>query len=156
MVLALRSATSATPNASLVRGLGRRLAHFLRWALVLLLLADIISAPLHRHRHDSGIDGSAIQVPLVEPERATHLVEQDRHDLDFVHAVTTVRTESHASVGHAYADANGQDVAFASSWALARPGNPSIAGLPWNEADRALHRLHRSLPPAGRAPPLRA
>ncbi|ODV00126.1 MAG: hypothetical protein ABT20_16185 [Rubrivivax sp. SCN 70-15] len=144
MVLGLRSTASAAPNANLTRGLGRRLAHFLSWALVLLLLADIISAPLHRHRHDSGIDGSAIQVPLVELQRDTHRCEEDRHELNFVHAVTTVRTESHASASDVCAGADDQHVALAS------------AGMPWVEADTPLHRLHRSLPPAGRAPPLRA
>ena len=63
MVLALRPTHSAAPNAGLTLGLGRRLAKFFRWALVLLLVADIVGTPLHRHHHDSGIDGSAVHGP---------------------------------------------------------------------------------------------
>ena len=156
MVLALRPTHSATPNAGLTLGLGRRLAQFFRWALVLLLVADIVGTPLHRHHHDSGIDGSAFHAQLAEPEHTAHHVEEDHRELDFVHAVTTVRAESRASAPDACADADLQDVALASAWAIPFRGSPVTARLSSNEADTTLHRLHRSLPPAGRAPPSRA
>jgi len=156
MVLALRPTHSATPNAGLRLGLGRRLAQFFRWALVLLLVADIVGTPLHRHHHDSGIDGSALHAQFAEPQHTEHHVEEDHHELDFVHAVTTVRAESRASAPDACADADFQDVALASAWVIPVRGSPVTARLSWNNPDTALHRLHRSLPPAGRAPPLRA
>lgn len=156
MVLALRPTHSAAPNAGLTLGLGRRLAQFLRWALVFLLVADIVGTPLHRHHHDSGIDGSTIHAQLAEPELNAHHVEEDHHELDFVHAVTTVRAESRASAPDACADVDLQDVALASAWVIPVRGSPIATRLSWNEAATALHRLHRSLPPAGRAPPSRA
>ena len=156
MVLALRPTHSATQKAGLTLGLGRRLAQFLRWALVFLLVADIVGTPLHRHHHDSGIDRSAIHAQLAEPQHTAHHVEEDHHELDFVHAVTTVRAESRASAPDACADADFQDVALASAWVIPVRRSPVTARLSCNEADTALHRLHRSLPPAGRAPPLRA
>ena len=156
MVLALRPTHSAAPNAGPTLGLGRRLAQYFRWALVLLLVADIVGTPLHRHHHDSGIDGSAIHAQLAEPEHTAHHVEEDHHELDFVHAVTTVRAQSRALTPEACADADLQVVALASAWVISIRGSSVTARLSWNQADTALHRLHRSLPPAGRAPPLRA
>jgi hypothetical protein len=156
MVIALPPNQSAAPNAGLMLGLGRRLAQIFRWALVLLLVADIIGTPLHRHHHDSGIDGSALHAQLAVPQHSAHHVEEDHHELDFVHAVTTLRAESRASAPDACADADLQDVALASAWVIPLRGSPVTARLAWDEADTALHRLHRSLPPAGRAPPLRA
>ena len=156
MVLALRPTHSAAPDAGLTLGLGRRLAQFFRWALVLLLVADIVGTPLHRHHHDSGIDGSAFHAQLAEPEHTAHHVEEDHHELHFVHAVTTVRAESRAQTPDAYVDGDLQDAALASAWVIPVRGSPVTARLSSNEADTTLHRLHRSLPPAGRAPPLRA
>ncbi len=156
MVLALRPTHSATPKAGLTLGLGRRIAQFFRWALVLLLVADIVGTPLHRHHHDSGIDGSAVHAQLAEPRHTAHHVEEDHHELDFVHAVTTVRAESRASAPDARADAESLVVALVSSWPLPGLTPPPIACLPWNDAGTTLPPLHRSLPPAGRAPPLRA
>lgn len=153
---ACRATYSAMPDAGLMLGLGRRWAQFFRWALVLLLVADIIGSPLHRHHHDSGIDGSAGHAQLAGRHHTALHVNEDRHELDFVHAVTTVRAESRASVPDAFADTDHQGVALASAWALPGWNVPATARLSWNEPGTALHQLHRSLPPAGRAPPLRA
>ena len=156
MILALHPTDSAKPRSGLTLGVGHRIAQFLRWALVLLLVADIVGTPLHRHHHDSGIDGSAVHAQLAEPQHAAHHAEEDHHELDFVHAVTTVRAESRASAPDAFADGDILVVAPVSSWPSPGLIPAPIARLPWNDADTTLPPLHRSLPPAGRAPPLRA
>ena len=35
-------------------------------------MMDQIGSPLHRHHHDSGIDGSAVHAQLAEPQHAAH------------------------------------------------------------------------------------
>ena len=156
MSTALRLPHSATPSGRPALGVVHGLAHFLRLALVLLLVADIIGTPFHRHHHDSGIDGSAVHAQLDGTKHAAHHVEEDQHELDFVHMVTTMRAELRASAPDACADSEFQDVALACAWALPGQETPAPHRLSRRESDTPLHRLHRSLPPAGRAPPLRA
>ena len=148
----LRPADSLKPSPGLVRSL----VWLARGLLVVLLVADLVGSPLHRHRHNTGIDASSMHGQLADSTHSAHHVDEDEHAPDFVHAVTTVRAESRAQTPDAYVDGDLQDAALASAWVIPVRGSPVTARLSWNQADTALHRLHRSLPPAGRAPPLRA
>lgn len=154
---ALCNTHSAAPKAGLTLGLGHRMARFFRWALVLLLVADIVGTPLHRHHHDTGGDSSPVHAQLAEPRHAELHAEDDPHELHFVHAVTTLRAGSHPARPDASADLDSPVVALVSTRGAVHGPKPApIARLPWNERGTTLHPLHRSLPPAGRAPPLRA
>ncbi|MBX3618974.1 MAG: hypothetical protein KF891_03120 [Rhizobacter sp.] len=156
MIPGLRLTHNATPKAGLTPGLGHRIARFFRWALVLLLVADIVGSPLHRHHHDSGIDGSALHAQRAEPRHTELHAEDGPHELHFIHAVTTVRVESHGARPDANADVDHLFVALVSTWAAPWPNPAPITRLSWIDLGTTLHPLHRSLPPAGRAPPPRA
>ena len=149
-------ATHRRPGSALFNGVLRSAARLARWLLVLVLVADIAGSPLHRHHHDTGIDGSSVHGPLAELQHAAQHVEEDSHDTDFVHAVTTVRAESRAAAPDRSADLDSPDVMLPAPWALPGPVIAAITRRPWTGPDTSLHRLHRSLPPAGRAPPVRA
>ena len=149
----LRPADSLKPSPGLVRSL----VWLARGLLVVLLVADLVGSPLHRHRHNTGIDASSMHGQLADSTHSAHHVDEDEHAPDFVHAVTTVRAESRTSAPDMSASAHAQDVILAAPWALPRlAGTVTISRLSWTEPDTPLHRLHRSLPPAGRAPPVRA
>lgn len=152
MSLGPRPTDSVMPS----RGLTRRLAWLFRWLLVLLLAVDIAGTPLHRHHHDSGVDSSSIHGQLADSLHSAHHVEGDDHDPDFVHAVTTVRAESRASASDMAANTDSRNAPLVATWALPWRDTEAI-GRPYRtDPDTPLHRLHRSLPPAGRAPPVRA
>ena len=157
---ALASTDSVMPHCGLMRGLMRSLTWALRRLFVLLLVFDLVSAPLHRHHHDSGIDGSSMHGHLADSTPAAHHIEEDSHQTSFFHAVITVRAESRASApdGPSEPDAQGAPLAalWLLPWVLLWPATLASAGPSYTEPDTPPHRLHRSLPPAGRAPPVRA
>lgn len=139
-------------------GLARSMASLMRWLLVLLLVFDQVGSPLHRHRHDSGIDGTAYLGQAPGAQHAVDQIDPGGHERGFLHASTTLRAEPRASVPGSPVDAGSQDRAPASPWPpewQAAAGS-SDAGGHWAEADLPVQRRHRSLPPEGRAPPGRA
>ena len=128
----------------------------MQWLLVLLLAWDQVGSPLHHHHHDSGIDGSALTT-----SHGNGAIEDVRHveDADggfhLSHAVMAVRPQpqlSPTAAGEAKDIAVGEAaLALASAEWVADPQS-----LPWPDTRPATHSPHRSLPPAGRAPPLHA
>lgn len=152
MSLALHSTNSVISSRSLIR----RVASLLRWLLVLLLVADIVSAPLHRHHHDSGVDGAAMHGHGATAAPAVPHIEEDSHLASVFHAAITLRAEPRASAPDQPTERHAQGVPLAASWALPWPPAQISVSAPYTEPDAPPHRLHRSLPPAGRAPPVRA
>ena len=136
-----------------------RVAWLLRWLMVLLLVTDLVGSPLHRHQHNFGFGGVSLHGPLADSLHAERHLEDDKHELDFVHAVTTIRAQSRVLAANMSADADSHDVALLPAWPLPDPRTPALQGRYQAGPDaplHPLHPLHRSLPPAGRAPPLRA
>lgn len=152
---ALTSTDSVMPHCGLIRGL----TWALRRLFVLLLVFDLVSAPLHRHHHDSGIDGSSVHGHLghlaVAAPSLPH-IEEDSHLPSVFHAVITVRAEPRASAPDRPTEPDAQGVPLVAASVLPWPATLASAKASYNEPDTPTHRLHRSLPPAGRAPPVRA
>ena len=133
--------------------LAARVLWLLRWLLVLVLVWDQVSSPLHHHRHDSGVDAQWLTATAHEGQATGPHLEDDDHALRASHPVLAVRPQldlssltlgdtDHSLVvsqGFALVDAGPAEAEAAGIGAFARP-----------------HSTHRSLPPAGRAPPLHA
>jgi len=149
---AIRNTRYATPAL----GVARSAAWVLRWLLVLVLMMDQIGSPLHRHHHDSGVDGGAIHGQQLGSLPAAHHFETDSHEPSVYHAVTTLRVESRLSAAETPSQADPQPMVLAAAWALPRLAVEASDGAIWVEPTVPPTKLHRSLPPAGRAPPARA
>jgi hypothetical protein len=132
-----------------------------RWLLVALLIADQVGAPLHRHHHDSGVD-AAWSAPGAahDAEPAAFAEDLDPPDT-FTHATLAVRLNADAGAAapaqppasDAFIDA--QLACLRAVLALA-PTADDGGGLPRPGWQAPPEPSHRSLPPAGRAPPLHA
>ena len=125
----------------------------MQWLLVLLLAWDQVGSPLHHHHHDSGIDGSALTTSHDGAVDALHVEDADE-GLQFSHAVMAVRPQSQLGT---IAAAETDDAALgqvALALVLAMPVADLLQHVPPTDPGPPAHSLHRSLPPAGRAPPL--
>ena len=127
----------------------------MQWLLVLLLAWDQVGSPLHRHHHDSGIDGCALTISHDNGAvGALHIDDADA-GFQFSHAVMAVRPQSQlspiaaAETDHAALGQVGLALVLAALVADPQHVSPPDPGPP-------AHSLQRSLPPAGRAPPLHA
>lgn len=128
---------------------------FLRLLLVAVLAFDHLSAPFHSHVHQ-GIDSHESVVAQVDHHDIdSHVVDLEEHSVS--HAAMAIKTEA-PRIGKLPG-------APSSNHVLAPP--PSVAELVattleltsehWrSHRTRPDFRSHRSLPPAGRAPPLHA
>lgn len=129
--------------------------------LVLLLMTDQIGSPLHRHHHDSGVDGtlsaaSALSHLDLQSDLDSH-VEDAGHDDHFGHATLAVRPASSKVAQVLGADESAVTLVLpAVLFALLLAPEDSAEPLPQSGWRPPLIRSHRSLPPAGRAPPLLA
>lgn len=134
----------------------------MRWLLVLILAFDNFSAPFHLHHHEGG--GAPLE--FVTADRA--FADGDTPHADTPHVETHKRPPlSHSALairvdplrlGQIPADADAVDDAQA---AIASTAIRLLAAFDAPEApswrptrSRPDFRSHRSLPPAGRAPPL--
>ena len=145
------------PFAPSRRGLAAWGFWLLRWTLVLLLLADQIGAPLHHHHHDSGVDGIGATVSAGHlSDGGTH-ADDDEHGGHFGHATLAIRAagetvELASVVGDEHAVAHvGTMLAV-----LSRSAEESASQRPPPRWRSPFLGAHRSLPPAGRAPPSHA
>lgn len=120
-----------------------------RWMLVLLLVADLIGAPLHHHHHDSGVDGT---MPSLSAADLQSHVEDTDHDTHLGHATLALRPAG-SVVQPVAADAAPLLLAFLPALfaELVQPDDGRLT-FPPNGRSPPI-RSHRSLPPAGRAPP---
>ena len=128
---------------------------FARWLLVLAMVFDQVSAPFHHHHHD----GVEVQLELgvaheLLGDGATH-VDSDEH-LAGSHFAMAIRVDP-SRIGQLPA-VDPADAAIAVSVSL-----QLLAALETPAPEHWFRvrstpdfRSHRSLPPAGRAPPLHA
>ncbi|HRH87052.1 MAG TPA: hypothetical protein PLO41_09415 [Rubrivivax sp.] len=138
----------------------RTAAWWLHCLLVMLLVFDQVSSPLHRHHHDNGPDAaSGVPGQLHAEHVAGHDLDDDEEAPAGHHATGVPRSE--ASTSGQAAD-TGPDAASAiGSWMLAvwladlapaaRPVWPLAFAL-----DHPPRPVPLSRPPDGRAPPVRA
>lgn len=129
---------------------------FARWLLVLVLSFDHVSAPFHHHHHDRA-DGpveAATAAPASFDEGETH-AESDEHPL-LSHSAMAIRVDPSRLGQPPAVDPADAGVAVTSVAELfaALDAPPPVHWRP--DRSRPDFRSHRSLPPAGRAPPLHA
>lgn len=150
----------STPAAPTL--LRRNAAWWLRWLLVLLLVFDQVSAPLHRHHHHAGVDavGTSPGHSQADHHAGLDLDQDDDGDGQTAHhASGGLRSAPGASVQAT--DAGPDAAAFAIYWSVAA-WFAQLAPVPertWRLAlalDRPSRPVPLSRPPDGRAPPVRA
>lgn len=122
-----------------------------RWLLVLVLIWDQVGSPLHHHQHDFGIDGQWVGASLHSGYPALTRATDGHEDLRITHAVLAVRPQFDLNAVTVSDNPGGSSIASAS---ILAEGTDSVA-LEIAKADLSEPRqTYRSLPPAGRAPPL--
>lgn len=128
----------------------------LRWMLVLALIFDLLSAPLHRHHHegvDSPLDFPATHAPISGAQPYAHGHERP----PFVHAAAAIRIDlsSFGRLPGSDADDAAPPALLSLLERLAAADTEPVHD--WQPAASGTDfRSYRSLPPAGRAPPLHA
>lgn len=143
---------ASTIEARQPAGVAARALWLLRWLLVLVLVWDQVSSPLHHHRHDSGVDAQWLTASVHDAQATAPHLEDDDHDLRASHAVLAVRPQLDLS-SLTLGDDPDHSFAPSQAFAVAEPG-PAAAEAAGMAALARPHSTHRSLPPAGRAPPL--
>ncbi|MDP1899997.1 MAG: hypothetical protein Q8K96_06040 [Rubrivivax sp.] len=121
----------------------------------MLVMADQIGSPLHRHRHDSGVDGSFSLGGVAGTSSGSQIGDAGGGQA-FFHAVNAIRASARPWMAVAADDIDVPQFALAE---IAAPLWPALAApdFPQSSSPPALtHRPHLSLPPHGRAPPRHA
>lgn len=133
----------------------RALAWLARLILVLLLVVDQMGAPLHAHRHDSGVDARPVAIAhLADFADESHA--ESPPEIGGGHAMLAVRGEARGVVAEPSDDAERQSGMGAIAFAMAVAPAEEIKSSLWMGAPPWSPSIHRNLPPAGRAPPLHA
>ena len=126
-----------------------------RWLLVLVVALDFLSAPFHHHHHD-GVEeqiGFATAHAALD-DSSTH-AEGDEHSLGS-HATMAIRIDPSRLAQLPPIDNVDAQVALVSVAQLLAAVD-ELQPQHWRpDRSRPEFRSHRSLPPAGRAPPLHA
>ncbi len=128
---------------------------FARWLLVLVVAVDLLSAPFHHHHHD-GVEGQVeFATAHASLEDGDAHMESDEHQL-VSHATMAIRIDpSRLAQLPPIDNADAQIALVSAARRLA-----AVDELPpqhWHpDRSRPDFHSHRSLPPAGRAPPLLA
>lgn len=124
----------------------------------MLLVFDQVSAPFHRHHHDFGIDaelGLAVSHALDQqagaPAFESH--DDDDHEGQLGHAATALRSQGSSELAgnSGAADALIGPAVFAVVFPAVDVDSPIPS---WPERGPPRFASFKSLPPAGRAPPL--
>lgn len=129
-----------------------------RLFLVLVLMFDQASAPFHRHHHDFGIDADAGLTVSHGPSADSPAVESHAEDghpgLEGGHSAIALRSQRSALTDvQTVADAVLSVVAFV----VVFPAITADTPIPdWPDRGPPQFTSFKSLPPAGRAPPLHA
>lgn len=138
------------------RGMPRKAVAWwvIRWVLLLVLAFDQLSAPFHEHHHDGLPVQHEMTASHAGPANAAH-AELASHD-GASHSSLMLRSEVRQQrVADAVLLAETIAVVSLLQSFLTQP--PELPASRWYPAsDAPLFRSHRSLPPAGRAPPLSA
>lgn len=136
---------------------GSGCAWLARWLLVLVLVVDLVGAPLHAHAHDSGVDGHAWTPHVDAPGRDTSHVDDADDVLLLQHATLTLPTSIDAAQANASDGLAGFVLAWWPPFDAERTLPPAVAEARWWAAWPPPPRPeYRSRPPAGRAPPQHA
>lgn len=130
-----------------------------RWLVLIVMVFDILSTPFHHHQHDNDLDAgfAAAAHQLVDQHDAiaSHVEDAD-HDAHAVgHSAMALRTQFESTV-HASATA-ADALILASAFVLVFPTIEVDSPVPdWPDRGPPQFTSFKSLPPAGRAPPLHA
>lgn len=128
---------------------------FARWLLVLALAFDQISAPFHNHQHD-GVDAQLESVASHASIDASEMhVDSDDHE-GGSHSSIAIRVDASRIGQLATVDSVGAAVAVNAGLRLIAALDEPVARHWVRVPSTPDFRSHRSLPPAGRAPPLHA
>lgn len=133
-------------------------AWWVRLLLVLVLVGDLVGSPLHRHHHDSGVDGTAVLADAAHQATAFQPhAEDDDGDPSVFHATTTLRAQAPAAAYEAGTDQQAMVAWLPASLELLNVAQPS-SGSVYLPGDRRPppRPIPLSRPPEGRAPPVRA
>ncbi|MDQ6881364.1 MAG: hypothetical protein M3150_04640 [Pseudomonadota bacterium] len=144
------STTAVFPAGNAVRMLW-----LARWLLVLVLVLiwDQIGSPMHHRRHDSAVDAQWVGASAVGGEAIAHAEAEDHDSSSFAHSILAVRPRSDAGLmADAPASAHGLALPVAIAFPSPMPGLPIVSSA----LGQGPPPSYRSLPPAGRAPPLHA
>lgn len=146
------SATSTPPR--------RNAVWWLHWLLVMLLVFDQLSSPLHRHHHDNGVDAAGMSQGMVHSVHVGGMhLDDESAEPDGYHVAGAPRSDSNGSFLAADISPDGAAIAatwFADTW-IASQG--AATEIHWPNAlalDRPARPVPLSRPPDGRAPPARA
>lgn len=126
-----------------------------RWLLVLVVAFDFLSAPFHHHHHD-GVEGQLeLSTAHVSLETGETHVEADDHLLAS-HAATAIRIDPSRLAQLPPIDNANAQIALVSVAQLLTAVDELLSRQWRPDRSRPDFRSDRSLPPAGRAPPLHA
>lgn len=130
-----------------------------RLLLVMVLVFDQVSAPFHQHHHDFGIDADAGLAALHSPSGDSLAFEshaEDSHDgLQAGHPAIALRSQAASELSgvKSVSDALLSVAAFVVAFPAIEVDTP----VPdWPDRGPPQFTSFKSLPPAGRAPPLHA
>jgi hypothetical protein len=123
------------------------LVRLLRVMVVLLLIFDQVSSPLHNHHHDAGPDGVMQQIFLSDGQAFSSHADQPTVS----HAVTGIKREARYSSVLPDADELPADI-FATFFA-SFGGAIDVLPRSWPAETKYAIVSYRSLPPCCRAPP---
>lgn len=128
---------------------------FARWLLVWVVAFDFLSAPFHHHHHD-GVEGQ-LQFATGHASFDDSGAHADSDDHPLVsHATMAIRVEP-SRLGQLPAFDNLDAQVALVSVAQRRGGVVELPSEVWRpDRSRSDFPAYRSLPPAGRAPPLHA
>jgi hypothetical protein len=144
-------------RASALTRIGSAAGWAARWLLVLVLAVDLIGSPLHGHVHDSGIDSHAWSVHVDATGWEPAHAEEPDTLVQLRHATLTVRAAAEDTDLSPEVSPVTTLVTWWPSFSLPADVSPVEERGPWRAAQPPPdYPDHRSLPPAGRAPPLRA
>ena len=126
-----------------------------RWLLVLVVALDFLSAPFHHHHHDGVEEQTGFATAHAAFDNSGTHAERDEHSPGS-HATMAIRIDpSRLAQLPPIENADARTALVSVAQLLA-----SVDELPphhWRpDRSRPDVRSHRSLPPAGRAPPLHA
>jgi len=134
----------------------------------MVLVFDHLSAPFHHHQHDSGVDAvsvalaeaavshsSAADAETADSHADDHDADGDHGDKRLGHSATALRTQGLPDLSGVHA--LGGALIVATAFVIVFPAVEIDVPAPeWPDRGPPLFTYFKSLPPAGRAPPLHA
>ena len=126
-----------------------------RWLLVLVVALDFLSAPFHHHHHDGFEEQIGFAIAHASLDDSVTHVEGDEHSLGS-HAAMAIRIDPSRLAQLPPIDNGDAQIALVSVSQLLAAVDELPAQDWGRDRFRPDVRSQRSLPPAGRAPPLHA